>query len=171
MIKDLDHLHYEEGLSNLDLFSMGKGRLREDEINVYKYLKGSGRQMDEARHFLLVCSGPQTRTKSNGPEPEHWKFHTNTQKNFFAVRVKEHWNRFPTEVVESPSVEILKTQLAAYLCELLKGTCFSKEWLDLMIVVPSNPCDSVKSRGLFSISIYVHHLRYVERNLDFTSEK
>ena len=54
MIKDLEHLHYEEGLSNLDLFSMGKGSLREDEINVYKYLKGSGRQMDEARLFLIM---------------------------------------------------------------------------------------------------------------------
>ena len=30
--------------------------LRGDLINVYKYLKGGGRQMDEARLFSVVCS-------------------------------------------------------------------------------------------------------------------
>ena len=28
------------------------------------------------------------------------------KKNFFTVRVTEHWNRLPGEVVESPSVEV-----------------------------------------------------------------
>ena len=40
-------------------------------------------------------------------------------KNFFAVRVKEHWNRLPREVVESPSLKIFKTHLHTYLCSLL----------------------------------------------------
>jgi len=39
------------------------------------------------------------------------------QKNFFTVRVMEHWNRLPREVVESPSEEIFKTHLEAYLCD------------------------------------------------------
>ena len=32
-------------------------------------------------------------------------------KNFFTVRVTEHWNGLPRELVESPSPEILKTYL------------------------------------------------------------
>jgi len=34
------------------------------------------------------------------------KFHLNTRKNFLTLRVTEHGNRLPREVVESPSLEI-----------------------------------------------------------------
>jgi len=56
MIKGLDHLPYEERLSNLGLFSLEKRRLKGDWINVYNYLKGGGRQMDEARLISVVSS-------------------------------------------------------------------------------------------------------------------
>jgi len=41
------------------------------------------------------------------------------KKNFFPLRVTEHWNRLPREVVDSPSLEILKTHLDKVLCSLL----------------------------------------------------
>ena len=117
MIKLLEHLPYEERLSNLGLFSVGKRRLRLDLINVYKYLKGDGRQMDEARLFLLMCS---YGTRSNSLKLERRKFHTNMRKNLFTVRVmQEHWKRLPREVVESSSKKILKICLDGYLCDLL----------------------------------------------------
>jgi len=46
-------------------------------------------------------------------------FHLNMRKNFFPLRVTEHWHRLPREVVESPSLEIFKTRLDKVLCSLL----------------------------------------------------
>jgi len=59
------------------------------------------------------------RTRNNGLKLECRKFHTSMQKSFVTVRVMEHWNRLPREVVESPSMEILKAHLDTYMCDLL----------------------------------------------------
>jgi len=40
-------------------------------------------------------------------------------KNFLPLRVMDHWNRMPREVVESPSLDIFKTRLDKVLCSLL----------------------------------------------------
>ena len=71
--------------------------------------------MDEAWFFSVVCSD---RTRSNGLKLEHRKICTNMRTDFFMVRVMEHWNLLPRETAESPSIEILKTRLDAYLCDL-----------------------------------------------------
>ncbi|KFV83932.1 hypothetical protein N308_00464, partial [Struthio camelus australis] len=54
----------------------------------------------------------------NGHKLKHKKFHLNI-KYLFTVRVTEHWNRFPREVVESPSLEIFKSHLDRVLGNLL----------------------------------------------------
>lgn len=41
------------------------------------------------------------RTKSNAHKIKHRKFHLNTGKNF-TLKVGQHWNRLPREVVEPP---------------------------------------------------------------------
>ncbi|PKU40587.1 hypothetical protein llap_9117 [Limosa lapponica baueri] len=60
-----------------------------------------------------------TKTRGNGHRPEYKKFHLNMRRNFFTVRVVEHWNKLPREVVESPSLETFKTCLDIFLCNLL----------------------------------------------------
>ena len=74
MIKGWENLPYEGRLGDLSPFSLEKRRLRGDLINIYKYRKGGGRQMDEATLFLVVCSD---RTRSNGLKLQQRKFHTN----------------------------------------------------------------------------------------------
>jgi len=41
------------------------------------------------------------------------------RKNFFTLRVAEHWSKLPRGVVDSPSLEILTTPLEKVLCSLL----------------------------------------------------
>jgi len=41
------------------------------------------------------------------------------RKKIFTLRVTEHWDRLPREAMESPSLEIFKTQLDTSLCNPL----------------------------------------------------
>jgi len=60
MIRGLEHLFYEDRLSELGLFSLEKRRLRGDLLVAFQYLKGAYRKDGEGL-FTRVCSD---RTKA-----------------------------------------------------------------------------------------------------------
>jgi len=106
---------------------------------VYKYLK-SGCQKEEAMLILVV---PSNMTRGNGYKLEHRKFHLSRRKNFFTVRMTEHWNRLPREAVESPCLETLQICLDTFLCNLLQETTFAAGWTRWSPKVLSNSRDAV----------------------------
>ena len=118
MIRGLEHLPYEEMLKHLELFSLEKRRLRGYLISACKYLKDRS-QGDGTMLFSVVCSD---RTRDNGHKLEHSKFHTNTRRNSFNVRVIDHWNRLPRETVQSSSLEMFKTHLDAFFVQATVGS-------------------------------------------------
>ncbi|KFP31597.1 hypothetical protein N325_01431, partial [Colius striatus] len=113
MIRGLEHLSYEERLRELGLYSLEKRRLRGDLINIYKYVK-SGCQEVRTSLFSIVDSN---RTRGDGMKLEHKKLLLNIRKNYFTVM--EQWHRLPRGVVESPSLEVFKTRLDMFLCDLI----------------------------------------------------
>ena len=115
MMRGLEHLCYEERLRERGLFSLEKRKLRGDLVNASKHLQG-GCQEDGARLFPVV---PSDRTRGNGHKLKQRKLQLNMKKNFFTLRVTEHWNRLPTGAVESPSLEIFQPRLDTVLCSLL----------------------------------------------------
>ncbi|KFP15411.1 hypothetical protein Z169_13965, partial [Egretta garzetta] len=55
----------------------------------------------------------------NGFKLKQGRFRLDIRKKFFTVRVVKHWNRFPSETVEAPSLETFKARLDGALSNLI----------------------------------------------------
>ncbi|KFQ93155.1 hypothetical protein Y956_11042, partial [Nipponia nippon] len=55
----------------------------------------------------------------NGYKLREGRFRLDIRKKFFTTRVMRHWNRFPREVVDAPSLEMFKARLDGTLSILI----------------------------------------------------
>jgi len=99
----------------LGLFSLEKRRLLGDHIAAFQYLREAYRKAGEG---LFVRAGSY-RMRRNSFKQEESRFRLVIRKKFFTMWVMRHWNRFPSEVVNAPSLEAFKARLDGALSNLV----------------------------------------------------
>ncbi|GAB0180012.1 hypothetical protein GRJ2_000466500 [Grus japonensis] len=107
LIRGLEHLSYEDRLRELGLFSLEKRQAPGRSKCGLPVPEGAYRKAGEGL-FIRECSD---RTRGNGFKLKEGRFRLDVRKKFFTVRVVRHWTRLPREVVDAPSLEVLKTRL------------------------------------------------------------
>ncbi|GAB0203101.1 hypothetical protein GRJ2_002775700 [Grus japonensis] len=116
MIRGLEHLHHEDRLRQLGLFSLKKRRLQGDLIAAFQYLKGpTGKlERDCLSRGEVIGQGVMASLKT-----KEGRFRIDVRKKFFPVRVVKHWHRLPREVVDAPSLEVFTARLDGALGNLV----------------------------------------------------
>ena len=79
MIRELEHLSYEERWRDVGLFSLEKRRLRGDLIVSFQYLKGAYKQ--EGEWLFVRIDGDRTRV--NGLKLGQGRFRLDNRRKFF----------------------------------------------------------------------------------------
>ena len=115
MIKELEHLSYEDRLRELELFSLKKRRLQGDLIAALECLKGTYKKDAEQ----LFSRDYSNRTRGNSFKLKEGRCRVDIRNKIFTRRVVRHWNRLPREVVDAPSLEVFKARLGGALSNLV----------------------------------------------------
>lgn len=91
------------------------------------------------QHVIQVLVVPGSRMRGSRYKLNHRKFYLNMRKNFLTVMVIERRNRLPREVVDSPSLEILKSCIGTVLSNVVGETLLGQGgWARWPPVVPSS---------------------------------
>ena len=110
-IKDLP---YAERLSVLKLPSLKYRRLRNDVIQVYKYLHKEYNAVND-----ILVRDTSERTRGNSLKLEKQRFQKEIRKNYFSLRVINIWNSLPNDIVMAKNLNIFKSRLDRMWSDLL----------------------------------------------------
>ena len=69
--------------------------------------------------FQLLERVDNSRTRGNGFKLKEGRFRLDVRGKFFTMRVVRCWNRLPREVVDAPSLKVLKARLGGALGSLV----------------------------------------------------
>ena len=108
----LEHKSYEEQLRELGLFIPEKRMFWGDLIAIYSYLKGGCSEVGVSFFSYIAVIGQQGMAL---------RFRLDIMKNFFSERVLRQCHRLPSEVVESPSLEVFKNCVDVTLRDMVFG--------------------------------------------------
>ena len=107
LVEGLESMYFEEHLRTLGLSSVQKRSLRSDLIALCSFLR---RERGEGGAELFSL-GSRGRTHGNGSMLHQGRFRLGIRKHFFTERVIKHWSRLLREVVNAPSLSVLKRRL------------------------------------------------------------
>ena len=107
-------LPYEERLKKLDILSLEERRVRGDLIQYFKFYKG----FNKVNWFhtmvplhSLSADGPAGATRGGEHRLVKQITKLDSRANFLSNRVVNEWNKLPTEVVNSSTVNQFKNRL------------------------------------------------------------
>lgn len=69
------------------------------------------------------------RMQGNGLKLHQWMFRLDIGKNFFTEGEVRHWNRLPREVVEPPSLEMLRRYVDLAFRDMIQRWTCSVRWM------------------------------------------
>ena len=106
LIPSIRHMSYERRLTQLNLYSLEKRRIRGQLIETFKILKGI-ENIDYRKLFTFSSN----QTRSNGWKLDLKRFNTSQCGDFFTYKIASYWNKLPSDVVNSANVNQFKTRL------------------------------------------------------------
>ena len=106
LVHGIKDLPYAERLSVLKLPSLKFRRLRNDMIQVYKYLHKEYNVVND-----ILVRDTSKRTRGNSLKLVKQRFSKEIRKNYFLLRVTNTWNILPNDVVVAKNLNIFKSRL------------------------------------------------------------
>ena len=109
-VQDVSNLPYHDRLLHLNLPALSCRRFRADMIMTYNILHNNV-NLDPNEFFQL-----RSNSITRGHNYKLFKPHAQrlVRSNNFSIRVINHWNNLPSNIVNAPSINIFKNNLDSY---------------------------------------------------------